>query len=569
MPIPRRLRKRKIKEERVRARYLFVCGGVLSGVGKGTTVAALGRLLIAKGYRVTAMKIDPYLNVDAGTMNPTEHGEVFVTGDGLETDQDLGNYERFLHVTTSKLNYMTTGQVYLEVIKRERNLQYNGRCVETVPHIPEEVIRRFRALATSSRAEIIIVEIGGTVGEYQNLVYLEAARMLKLQHPDDVQFLMVSYLPIPETLGEMKTKPTQHAVQRLNGAGIQPDFLICRGAEPMDQRRKEKLSLMCTMHPDHVVSDPDANSVYEVPLIFDREKLAEKILAGFHLFPRQQKLADWKRLVRSSQHPAKTVRIAMVGKYFASGAFTFADSYVSVIEAVKHAAWKAGYKPENVWIDAERFEHDPQSLKELGAFDGILVPGGFGSRGTDGILAAIHYARIHAIPFFGLCYGMQLAVIEICRSVLHLKDAHTTEVDPTTRHPVIDIMSEQKEALQNLHFGGTMRLGDFRCTLRPRSLAATAYKARSITERHRHRYELNNAYTARLERAGLAVSGTNPQSGLAEIIELHGHPFFLGVQFHPEFLSRPMQPHPLFSAFIRASGARSSERMKNEKTPIR
>ncbi len=568
MPKPRRQRPTKKKDRRVHTRYLFVCGGVLSGVGKGTTVAALGRLLIAKGYRVTAMKIDPYLNVDAGTMNPTEHGEVFVTGDGLETDQDLGNYERFLDITTSRLNYMTTGQVYLEVIGRERNLQYNGRCVETVPHIPEEVIRRFGALAKASKAEIVIVEIGGTVGEYQNLVYLEAARMLKLQHPEAVQFLMVSYLPIPETLGEMKTKPTQHAVQRLNGAGIQPDFLICRGAEPLDQRRKEKLSLMCTMHPDHVVSDPDAQSVYEVPLIFEREKLAEKILAGFNLAPRQQKLADWKRLVRSSQHPTKTIRIAMVGKYFASGAFTFADSYISVIEAVKHAAWKAGCKPESVWIDAERFEHDPQSLQQLQTFDGIVVPGGFGSRGTDGILAAIRYARTHNVPYLGLCYGMQLAVVEFCRFALRLKDAHTTEVDAATKHPVIDIMREQKEVLHNLHFGGTMRLGDYRCTLRSGSVAAAAYKARSITERHRHRYELNNTYKDRLERAGLIVSGINPKSGLAEIIELRDHPFFLGVQFHPEFLSRPMNPHPLFSAFIRVCGSHH-QKMAHEKASVR
>lgn len=560
MPKSRQQRPAKNRERRARTRYLFVCGGVLSGVGKGTTVAALGRLLIAKGYRVTAMKIDPYLNVDAGTMNPTEHGEVFVTGDGLETDQDLGNYERFLDLTTTRLNYMTTGQVYLEVIKQERNLHYNGRCVETVPHIPDEVIRRMLALARSSRAEIVIVEIGGTVGEYQNLVYLEAARMLKLRNPDEVQFLMVSYMPIPETLGEMKTKPTQHAVQRLNSAGIQPDFLICRGAESLDQRRKEKISLMCTIRPDHVVSDPDAKSVYEVPLIFEREKLAEKLLAGFRLRPRQSKLADWKHLVRSSQKSAKTMRIAMVGKYFASGAFTFADSYVSVIEAVKHAAWKAGCKPENSWIDAERFEHDPQSLKELDSYDGIIVPGGFGSRGTDGILAAIGHARLRNIPYFGLCYGMQLAVVEFCRSVLRLKGAHTTEVDAATKHPVIDIMREQKEVLRNLQFGGTMRLGNYRCTLRPGSIAAAAYKDRSIIERHRHRYELNNAFVKRMERAGMTVSGKNPQTHLAEIVELRGHPFFVGVQFHPEFLSRPMQPHPLFSAFLHACSIRHEQR---------
>lgn len=556
MPKTRQQRPARKKDRRIRARYLFVCGGVLSGVGKGTTVAALGRLLLSKGFRVTAMKIDPYLNVDAGTMNPTEHGEVFVTGDGLETDQDLGNYERFLDLTTSRLNYMTTGQVYLEVIKRERNLQYNGRCVETVPHIPEEVIRRMHALARSSRAEIVIVEIGGTVGEYQNLVYLEAARMLKLRNPDEVQFLMVSYMPIPETLGEMKTKPTQHAVQRLNSAGIQPDFLICRGAEPLDKRRKEKISLMCTIRPDHVVSDPDAKSVYEVPLIFDRERLAEKLLAGFQLQPRQRKLADWKYLVRSTQTPTKTLRIAMVGKYFASGAFTFADSYVSVIEAIKHAAWKAGYRPENTWLDAERFEHDPQSLKELDSYDGIIVPGGFGSRGTDGLLATIRYARQHSIPYFGLCYGMQLAVVEFCRSVLRLKNAHTTEVDTATEHPVIDIMREQKEVLRNLQFGGTMRLGNYRCALRPGTIAAAAYHARSVTERHRHRYELNNAYVKRMEREGMIVSGRNPRTNLAEIIELRGHPFFIGVQFHPEFLSRPLQPHPLFSAFIRECNVR-------------
>ncbi len=545
------------RKRRFPTRYVFVCGGVLSGVGKGTAVASIGRLLLSKGYRVTAMKIDPYLNVDAGTMNPTEHGEVFVTNDGLESDQDLGNYERFLDENMFRVNYMTSGQVYLTVLTQERNLFYEGRCVETVPHIPDEIIKRIDRLAKESKAEIIIIEIGGTVGEYQNLVFLEAARRMKLRQPDAVQFVMVSYLPVPGTLGEMKTKPTQHAVQLLNGAGIQADFLLCRGPKPLDQKRKEKLSLMCNVRAENVISAPDVASIYEIPVDLDKERLGHKILAGFGLRPHTRDLQDWRSLVRKIRSPKKEVRIGIVGKYFSTGSFTLADSYLSVIEALKHAAWAVGRKPVFAWLNAEEFAERPETLATLKSFHGILVPGGFGKRGTEGKIAAIGYVRTHKIPYYGLCLGMQLAVIEFSRHVLKLRNANSTEMDAATPHRVIDIMEEQKEKLKHRAYGGTMRLGNYRCRLVAGTKAREAYGKIEILERHRHRYELNNAYRERLEKAGMRISGYNPEADLAEIIELPSHPFFVGVQFHPEFLSRPLRPHPLFLAFLKAAARRT------------
>lgn len=533
-------------------------GGVLSGLGKGIAVSSIGLLLKSRGYKVTALKIDPYVNVDAGTMNPTEHGEVFVTKDGLETDQDIGNYERFLDTELTRDNYMTTGAVYLSVIQRERNLAYKGRCVEVVPHIPEEVIRRIQRAGQKNQAEFVLVEIGGTVGEYQNLLFLEAARMMKLKNPKDVAFVLVSYLPIPSKIGEMKTKPTQYAVRSLNSAGIQPDFLLCRAEKPLDGPRREKLAVFCNMRPGCVLPAIDVDNIYEVPINFDQERLGEKILQFFQLKPKGNRLGGWKALLRQMKSSVKPVKIGIVGKYFSTGNFILADSYISVIEAIKHAAWALCCKPELYWLNSEEYERNPQALAELSHYHGIIVPQGWGSRGAEGKIAAVQYARVHNIPYLGLCYGMQMAVIEFARHVAGLKGAHTLEADPETPHPVIHVMPEQKECLAKKQYGGTIRLGNWPCRLTQKTKTAAAYGQgiRTILERHRHRYEFNTAYRKRLEEKGLVVSGTSPDGKLVEAIELPNHPFFIGTQFHPEYKSHPEVPHPLFVAFVKACAAK-------------
>lgn len=536
------------------SKFIFIVGGVMSGVGKGTATASIGRILQSKGFRVTAVKVDPYINVDAGTMNPVEHGEVFVTEDGDETDQDIGNYERFLDADITSVNYMTTGRIYREVIERERNLEYGGRTVEVVPHVPEEIIRRVRRAAKESHADICMVEIGGTVGEYQNVLFLEAARMMRLKNPKDVLFVLVSYLPIPFNLGEMKTKPTQYAVRTLNSAGIQPDFIIARAAKPLDEPRKRKLSQFCSIDERDVISAPDAESIYDVPLNFERDQVGKRILSKFGLRQRQRNdLKDWAKLVKTIHSEKKPVKIGVVGKYFSSGDFNLTDAYISVIEAVKAAAWHNNVDPQLDWLDAAEFEEHPEKLKELSKYDGILVPGGFGSRGVEGKIAVIRYAREKKIPYFGLCYGMQLATIEFARHVAGLKDAHTTEVNPESPNPVIHIMPEQEAIVMKKKFGGTMRLGSYACALAAKTQSRKAYGKREIAERHRHRYEFNNAYRETLEKAGLTIAGTSPDGTLVEIVEIANHPFFVGVQFHPEFKSRPLRPHPLFNAFIKAA----------------
>lgn len=543
--------------KRTSTRFVFVVGGVISGLGKGIAVASIARILKGKGFRVSAMKIDPYVNVDAGTMNPTEHGEVFVTKDGLETDQDIGNYERFLDTSLSRLNYMTTGSVYLSLIQRERNLEFRGKVVEVVPDVPNEVLRRIKLLAEKERAEIVLVEVGGTVGEYQNILFLEAARILHLQQPGHVQFVLVSYFPIPGNLGEMKTKPTQYAVRTVNASGIQPNFILARASRPLDAARRWRLAMNTGVPEEDIISAPDVDSVYTVPLNFEREQIGKKILKNFGLAPRRRDLHDWKRFVRSIDRASRPVTIGIAGKYFGSGDFTLTDSYISVIEAIKHAAWSLNMKPDIRWINAEEFEKDLGALHQLDALDGLIVPGGFGGRGVEGKIAAIGYVRTRKIPFFGLCYGMQLAVVEYARAVLKWTDANTTEVDPGTAHPVVHILPEQRERLLRKDYGGSMRLGDYPCVLAPKSVAGKAYGRRTVHERHRHRYELNNAYREKLERAGLRVSGVYQKRKLVEIIELPDHPFFVGVQFHPEFLSRPLVPHPLFLALLVAAKKRA------------
>lgn len=533
----------------------------MSGVGKGTSVASLGAILKSKGFQVEAMKIDPYVNVDAGTMNPVEHGEVFVTQDGDETDQDIGNYERFLGKPITRDHYMTTGRVYLSVIERERALGYGGKCVEVVPRVPEEVISRIRHVGKSAKADFVIVEVGGTVGEYENILFLEAMRMMRLDEPERVRSVLVSYLPVPPSIGEMKTKPTQHAVREMNRAGVQPDFLVCRSQVALDAPRREKLSRMCGVPAKHIFAAENAKHIYEVPLRFEAQGFGEAVLTSFGMRKRPSSMDAWKKLNTKIERSTKPLRIGVIGKYFSTGDFLLSDAYLSVLEAIKHAAWGEGRKPVIEWLNAEHYEQNPKAVRELSDFDGVLIPGGFGARGVEGKIAAISYARTHRIPFFGICYGMQCAVVEYARHVAELPEAHTTEINPKTPHPVIHLIPGQEQHMQTRSMGGTLRLGAYPCVLKKGSVAGRAYKAPTVHERHRHRFEVNAQYHQSLTDAGLVLSGLSPDGSLVEIVELPEHPFFVGVQFHPEFQSSPLAPHPLFQAFIRAARARSeSER---------
>lgn len=537
-------------------KYIFVVGGVISGVGKGITVSSIGKILQSRGLKVTAIKIDPYMNVDAGTMNPTEHGEVFVLDDGDETDQDMGNYERFLNITLTRMSYMTTGRIYEQVIKKERNLEYCGKCVQVVPHIPLEVIDKIEKVGEHANADVVIIEIGGTVGEYENLLFLEAARMMKIKYPQNVLCVIVSYLPVPAMIGEMKTKPTQHAVRSLSATGIQPDIIVARSHMPLDNKRKEKLAFFCNTLPERVISAPDVSNIYDIPLNFERDHLGDLIIKMLKLKERGgDKLASWKKFFGNTKKNAKEINIAIVGKYFDTGDFVLSDSYLSVIEAVKYSGHHLGVKPKLAWLNSKDFEKDLKKVRELSKYDGIIVPGGFGQTGIRGKLNVIKYAREKKIPYLGLCYGMQLAVIEYARNVLGFKDADTAEINKNSGHLVIDIMPEQKEKIKNKDFGGSMRLGAYTALLKKGSIAAKAYGTEQISERHRHRYEVNPEYIEQIEKAGLIFSGRSPDGKLMEIAELpkSRHPFFLGTQFHPEFKARPLNPHPLFTEFLKAS----------------
>ncbi len=536
-------------------KYIFVAGGVISGVGKGIASASIGKILQARGFKVTAIKIDPYVNVDAGTMNPTEHGEVFVLDDGMECDQDMGNYERFLETNLTRENYITTGSIYLKVITKERNLEYGGKQVEVVPHIPLAVIEQVDKACQESHADVVIVEIGGTVGEYQNILFLEAVRMLRLKKPKDVILVLVSLLPTLEAGGsEIKTKPTQYAIRTLNAAGLHPDIVIARASAPLDAARKERLCLNCSLHHGDIISAPNVDNIYEVPLNFEKDGLSNRIVEKLGLRTRDHDLKEWRKLVGKIRRVKNPVRVGIVGKYFGSGDFVLTDSYISVLEAVKAAAFCQDRRPIIEWIASEDFERDPHKLKSLNRFDGIIVPGGFGSRGIEGKIKVAEYCRQKKIPYFGLCYGMQIAVVEFARNVLRLKDAHTTEIDPQTKNPVIDVMPEQKKNLREKNYGATMRLGACPAFLKKGTVAENAYGTSLISERHRHRYEVNPEYVDKLQRAGLIFSGHSPDGRLMEIAELPKsvHPFFLGTQFHPELKSRPLSPHPLFLAFLKA-----------------
>lgn len=544
-------------------KYIFVIGGVMSGVGKGIAVSSIGLLLKQRGYPVNLVKIDPYLNVDAGTMNPTEHGEVFVLQSGLETDQDMGNYERFLGRDLTNEDYMTSGMVYRTVIDNERALKYSGKCVEAIPHVRDEILRRIEAAAEHNGSKISVIEIGGTVGDFQNALFIDAARVMKMRHLQDVIFVMVSYLPVPGTLGEMKTKPTQSAIRELNSYGVQPDFIIARSTSSIDEKRKEKLAISCNVLPERVISAPDVNSIYEVPLNFEKDEFGDQLLDALNLTEKTKPdLREWEAFVEKLHIDEPEIKIGIVGKYFDTGDYILSDAYLSVIEALKFSGAEVQVKPKIEWINAKDFQNG-EGVEKLSHYDGIIVPGGFGETGIEGKIHAIKFAREHKIPYFGLCYGMQLAVIEVARNVLGIKDAHTVEINPATANPIVDVMPEQKDVLAQGNYGGTMRLGVYTAELTEGTIAHDAYGTASIQERHRHRYEINPAYIEKLEKGGMVFSGKSPDGVLMEIAELpkEVHPFFLGTQFHPELIARPLSPHPLFTAFLKAAKDRAKKIM--------
>jgi len=532
-------------------KYIFVVGGVMSSVGKGVAAASISKIIQSRGYRVANIKCDMYVNIDAGTIRPAEHGEVFVGEDGVEADQDLGNYERFTDQTCTRDNYITTGQVYQEVIKRERNLEFEGEDVEVVPDIPNEIIRRIEVCQKKSKADVMVVEFGGTVGEYQVLLFLEAARMMKIKYPQDVLFVMVSYLPTPRLLGEQKSKPTQYAIRTLNSAGINPDFIFCRADDAVSENIKRTISTVCSLPQDRIISAPNVESIYDVPVNFEREGLGKTLLNALHLKEKKQNMPAFIALAKKVHGIKKEVKIGVIGKYF--NFKSCKDTYISVLEAINHAAWINNVKADIIWLDSEVYETTPAKLKELSGLDGVVVPGGYGTRGVEGIISAIKYIREKSIPFLGLCYGLQLATIEFARHVCGIKGATSTELDPKAEDQVIHAMQDQIEKIQKKNYGATNRLGAYPCVLKKNSKSYLLYQTAKISERHRHRYEVNNAYRAQLENKGMLLAGTSPDNLLVEIIELPKHPFFIGTQFHPEFKSRPLTGHPLFNGFIKAS----------------
>lgn len=531
-------------------KYIFVSGGVISGIGKGIATSSIALLLKSAGYKVVPIKMDPYLNVDAGTMNPIEHGEVFVLDDGAETDQDLGHYERFLNESLNKNSIATQGSIYLSVIQKERNLEYDGECVDVVTYVTGEIIKRIKEAGRSKNADIVLIEIGGTTGEYQNVLFLEANRIMKLKNPNDVAHVHITYLPVPSSIGEMKSKPAQMSVRDLNAVGIQPDILLARAFKALDQNRIKKLSISTGLEPEYIISAPDVDSIYKVPVGFEDQGLTKKLLGKLKVNEKNADLKQWQGFVSKIDSSKGSVKIAIVGKYFATGDYTLADSYISVIEAIKHASWNQGLKPEISWVDAGKVLANP---KILDGYQGIIVPGGFGSRDIEGKIVTIKYARENKIPYFGLCYGMQLATVEFARNVLGLESANTTEVDPKTKYPIIHIMPDQEKKLLKREYGATMRLGAWDCVLKEGSEARRLYGKKDISERHRHRYEFNNDYRQQIEKVGMQIVGTSPDGKLVEVIELKDHPFFVGTQFHPELKSRPLDPHPLFVGFIKAA----------------
>ncbi len=549
MPKKRTQTQKRPKTAKKNLKFIFISGGVISGIGKGITSASISAILKSRGISVSPVKVDMYLNQDAGTIRPQEHGEVFVTDDGIETDQDLGTYERFTDQPIKRANYITTGQIYGEVLRRERAFEYDGEDVEAIPHVTDEIIRRWHA--AGKNADVVIVELGGTVGEYQNGIFFEATRIMTTRNPEDVIHIHVAYLPIPAHLGEMKSKPVQQSVRTLNSMGIEPDIIIGRSSMQLDDKRKELVALFCNVEKRAVISNPDVNSIYEVPVILEEQNMGDLVLEKLNMRPRKRDMQPWRNFLRQIRNVKREINIAVVGKYFNTGKFELADSYVSVIESLKHAAWANKVKPKLTWINSSDIEKNG-AKNILQKYDGIVVPGGFGSRGTEGMIDAVEYARKNNIPFLGLCYGMQMATIEFARNVAKMRNANTTEVDLNSKYPVVHIMPDQEKKLLKKDYGGTMRLGSWDCILKKGSRAEALYGERRISERHRHRYEINNKFRPQLEKLGFIFSGMSPDGKLAEIIEIPTHKFFMGCQFHPEYKSRPMKPHPLFNGFVKA-----------------
>jgi len=544
-------------------KYIFVSGGVISGLGKGISSGSIALLLQSSGFPVTLVKCENYLNIDAGTINPIEHGDPFLCEDGTEADMDIGTYEKFLGKNMHRDNFVTMGQVYKTVIERERRFEYNGEDVEAIPHITNEIIARIKNAATIDKANIVIIELGGTVGEYQNLFYYEASRILTLQNPGDVIHVHVSYLPTPAHLGEPKTKPTQQSVRALNSVGIQPDFIIARSEKPLDKRRRDRFSLFCNMRAEDIISSPDATTVYEVPLQFHSQSLLKKICQKLAISYKEPNLSTWENLISTIKSKKDNhINIAIVGKYFATGEYQLRDSYAALMDALDHAAWKNNAQVKTLWVDAENVEKNGID-KYIDNIDGLIVPIGWGERGAEGMITAAGFARDQKIPYLGLCYGMQLAVVSFARDILGWKDANTTENYQKTSHSVINLMPAQEEFMKRRAYGGTMRLGSWEAFVKKDTIAWKAYdkyggfidkKTGLTSERHRHRYEFNNKFASDFELKGLVISARSKVENLVEIAELSTsiHPFYLGTQGHPEYKSRPLTPHPLFLEFISA-----------------
>lgn len=539
-----------IKSERggtgMRTKFIFVTGGVVSSLGKGITAASLGRLLKNRGLKVSIQKFDPYINVDPGTMNPYQHGEVFVTDDGAETDLDLGHYERFIDENLTQANNVTSGRVYFTVISKERRGEYLGATIQVIPHITNEIKRRMLEVSRGDNPpDVVITEIGGTVGDIESLPFLEAARQLRSEvGRENVLYIHVTLVPYIHAAGELKTKPTQHSVKELTGLGIQPDIIVCRSEEPIPRDVRGKIGLFCNVPADCVFENLNARSIYEVPLLIHEEGMDSAVCRLLGIDSPEADMTEWRQMVDQLLNPRYSVRIGIVGKYV-----ELPDAYLSIVEALGHGGIANHAKVEIEWISAEQVT--PENAQEkLGNCNGILVPGGFGSRGLDGKIAACQYAREHGVPFLGICLGMQMAAVEFARNVLNLTGAHTSEVDPNTPYPVIDLMPDQRNIDEK---GGTMRLGRYTCSLMEGTRSFNAYGTTEIHERHRHRYEFNNLYRDAFEKAGMRTAGVNPDRDLVEIIELRDHPWYVGVQFHPELRSRPNHPHPLFREFVKAA----------------
>ena len=526
-------------------KYVFVTGGVTSSLGKGIISASLAKLLQARGYSTTIQKLDPYINIDPGTLNPYEHGECFVTDDGAETDLDLGHYERFLNVPTSQANNVTTGRIYQAVIEKERRGDYLGKTVQVIPHITDEIKDRIQLLSKDGKFDIIITEIGGTVGDIESLPYVEAVRQMLWEHEEDCIVIHLTLVPYLSAAGELKTKPTQHSVKQMMELGVQPDILCCRTEHELDLTLRKKIAKFCNVSINAVIEARDANSIYDVPLLMQAEELDKVVLQKLGLITRiKPDLSDWKAFLQRLKNPKKEVTIGLIGKYV-----ELKDSYKSISESFIHGGVANEAKVNVEWIHSETLTKE-NIHESLGHLNGILVAPGFGTRGISGKIEAVNFARENNIPFLGICLGMQVAVIEFARNVLKMTDANTTEISEKTKFPVISMMEEQKQVS---YFGGTMRLGTYKCQLKSNSKASKAYNTENINERHRHRFEFNNSYLEQFEKAGMLASGRNPETGLVEVIEIPKHPWFVGVQFHPEYKSTVAKPHPLFVAFVKAA----------------